>query len=174
MKKFYLASAILCLASFSFGQNYGLLFNGQDTRLEVDHKPAFNVTDTYTIEAWIYANAWKDQAWMGSIVNKDTQGPDRGYAFRAGDNGRLSFVMAVDNTWNEVQTTALMNTEQWHHIAVVINNGLMTLYVDGEASATNSYSGTISPNDLVMNIGPLQASAVGTSMELSTRSECGM
>ncbi|MEM9819602.1 MAG: LamG-like jellyroll fold domain-containing protein [Bacteroidota bacterium] len=153
MKKIQLLSLFLVSTFLLDAQNFGLSLDGAATGLEVSHKPALNVTDTYTIEAWIYANAWKSQAWMGSIVNKDTQGPDRGYAFRAGDNGRLSFVMAVDNAWEEVATSSIMNVEQWHHVAIVINNGIMTLYIDGQASANKTYTGTISTNDLNLNIG---------------------
>ncbi len=142
--------SILCSVS---AQNNGLLFNGTDENLVVQHKPQFDAQDNFTIEAWIYANEWKSQSWAGSIVNKDGQGPDNGYAFRAGANGQLSFVMSVDGTWNEVLSGNVMNIEQWHHVAVTIGSGLMTLYVDGSAAGSEAYSGTITTGTLDVYIG---------------------
>ncbi len=153
MKKISLVLHLLLMTSISFAQNFGLDFNGSNTRVVVPDKPALNVVDGYTIEAWIYANQWKSQSWAGSIVNKDGPGPDRGFAFRAGDNGALSFVIAADNVWYDVVSQSVMNTEQWHHVAVTILNKVMTLYIDGEAVATSSYEDTISPSDLDLNIG---------------------
>ena len=124
-------------------QNSGLLFNGVDEHVIVPNKPEYDAQGNFTIEAWIYANAWKAQSWAGSIVNKDGGNPDSGYAFRAGNNGQLSFVMAVNNTWNEVQSNSVMNLDQWHHVAITIGNNLMTLYIDGSAAGSETYSGTI-------------------------------
>ena len=154
MKKIHLP-ILFCLLFVSFlsSQNTALHLNGTDENLVVDHKPAFNLSDGFTIEAWIYAENWQPNIWQGSIVCKDSPGPDNGYAFRCGDNGKLSFVMAADNTWNEVFTTSIMNTEQWHHVAVVVNGTNMTLYIDGSASANASYSGNISNNTEDLHIG---------------------
>ncbi len=153
MKKLSLLLYLLLCVSFCFAQNYGLDFNGSNTRVVVPDKPALNVVDGYTIEAWIYANQWKSQSWAGSIINKDGPSPDRGFALRAGDNGALSFVMSADNVWQEVVSQSIMNTEQWHHIAVTISNFVMTLYIDGEPVASASYEGEISISDLDLNIG---------------------
>jgi len=129
------------------GQNTAIQLDGNSENLVINHKPIFDVKDTgHTIEAWIFANTWTSEIWRGSLVTNDDQGPDRGYAFRCGNNGSLSFVMSVDNTWNDIETTSLMNTKQWHHVAVTIGNGTMVLYVDGLAINSGSYNGNIITN----------------------------
>ncbi len=130
------------------GQNTALTFDGATENLVVDHKPTFDVKDSgFTIEAWIFANSWTTEIWRGSIFANDNQGPDRGYAFRCGNDGSLSFVMAVDNAWNDVETTPIMNARQWHHVAVTVGNGTMALYIDGQAISSAPYDGsTISTN----------------------------
>lgn len=143
-----------CTLSIFGIQAQSLSFDGQNEYLSVPHNDAYNIGNGFTIEAWIFAETWRDQIWQGSIVAKDNQDPDRGFAFRCGANGSLSFVMAVDNTWNEVFTGSIMNANQWHHVAVVVDAGTMTLYIDGQSVATNSFTGTPSHGtDLAMSIG---------------------
>ncbi len=153
MKRLLPILSLIFLTQFAIAQNNGLLFDGQDDALELCHSADFNIGAGFTIEAWIYANAWKPEAWQGSIVNKDQQGPDSGFAFRAGKNGTLSFVMAANNAWNEVQSDQIMNTNQWYHVAVVVEDATMTLYVSGAPVASAAYSGSPSSNTIALNIG---------------------
>ena len=144
----------LSLSQLGVSQNSALSFNGVDEYLSVSHNDGYNIGDGFTLEAWILAETWADQIWQGSIINKDNQGPDRGFAFRCGANGSLSLVMAVDNVWNEAFSGPVMNTNQWHHVAAVVDQGTITLYVDGQQVAQNTFSGTPSASsDMNINIG---------------------
>lgn len=137
-----------------FAQNSALSFDGQEEYLSLSHNDSYNIETGLTMEAWIFAEEWAPFQWMGSIINKDNQSPDRGFAFRCGNNGTLSFVMAVDNSWEEAFTSQIMNTNQWHHVAVVIDNGTIRLYVDGQESANHSFTGNPSHSpDMPINIG---------------------
>ncbi len=147
--------SILCFL-FSLGlcaQNNGLIFNGDNENLVVPHKPEFNLQNNFTVEAWILASEWKPELWRGSIINKDGPNPDSGWALRCGDNGVLSFVGNVDGTWLEVFTTPIMNANQWHHVAAVIENGNVSLYLDGQPVISKTYSGTLIGNELDLHIG---------------------
>ncbi len=135
------------------GQNNGLRFDGTEESVTISNKAAINISDTYTIEAWIFADNWSSQSWQGSIFANDLGTPLTGFAFRCGDNGKLSFVMSVDNRWNEIISPSLMNTKQWHHTAAVVDNGTMSLYIDGLQVASGSYSGTVTPSDGNFTIG---------------------
>lgn len=138
---------ILGLFTALFSQNTAISLDGNAEYLVVDHKEAFDIEDSgHTIEAWIFANTWTSEIWRGSIVANDAQGPDRGFAFRCGNNGSLSFVMAVDNSWKDVDSAPIMNEKQWHHVAVTVGSGTMTLYIDGLAVNSSTYSGNISTN----------------------------
>lgn len=135
-------------------QNSALSFDGQSEFLTVAHDNAYNIGDGFTVEAWIFAEEWKDAIWQGSIVAKDNQGPDRGFSFRCGSNGALSFVMSIDNTWEEAFSGEIMNANQWHHVAAVVDDSSIKLYVDGQQVAEHAISGNNSHStDLDINIG---------------------
>ncbi len=145
MKKLIFLFSLL-LATYSAKlQNTSITLDGQSEFLSVAHKDNQNIVDQFTVEAWIFANAWTTEIWRGSIVAKDNQGPDRGFAFRCGDNGKLSFVIAMDNSWNETFSTSLMNVGQWHHVAGTYDNGQVKIFIDGQEVASNTFSGTPSP-----------------------------
>ncbi len=142
----------LC-CNFAFGQNSALSFDGVEEYLTIPHNDDYDVGDEFTVEAWIFAETWTDQSWQGTILGKDNQGPDRGYAFRCGADGALSFVMSVDNNWEEAVTTSIMNTNQWHHVAAVVDNGTITLYIDGQPMADHSFTGdAVAGDDLDLHI----------------------
>lgn len=142
------------LAGSLFAQNNGLYFDGNEEFLSIEHDDVLNIGEGFTIEAWIFAETWQDAIWQGSIAAKDGQSSDRGYAFRCGDNGSLSFVIQVDNVWEEAQSPQIMNANQWHHVAGVFDAGTITLYIDGQVSGTHTVGGsaTHSP-DLPLYIG---------------------
>jgi len=143
MKKLSTILSILLFSSILLhAQNYSFLLDGNGEYIQLPANSELNIgADGFTIEAWIYANEWKSQQWQGSLVNTDAPGPDRGYAFRCGAGGKLSFVMSVDGAWTEVVTPAVMNENQWHHVAAVKNTEALILYIDGLESARLPFSG---------------------------------
>lgn len=152
MKKIIYTLVFCCFASLITAQNFGLRFNGSDSKVELCNSEDFNVGEDFTIEAWINAVNWRAEAWRGSIVTKDGQGPDSGFAFRAGKNGTLSFVLGV-GAWPEVQTNPFMNANQWYHVAAVKKGNTLMLYINGNLSATGNATGEPVNNMLPVTIG---------------------
>ncbi|MFK8102347.1 MAG: LamG-like jellyroll fold domain-containing protein [Saprospiraceae bacterium] len=144
---------LLASTNFMFAQNNGIQFDGSDDELVLCNSADFNIGATFTIEAWIFTPQWKAESWQGSIVTKDMQGPDSGFAFRAGKNGTLSFVMSADGIWNEVLTDQIMNTNQWYHVAAVVKDGTMALFINGESVTTGILTGTPINNGQSVHIG---------------------
>jgi hypothetical protein len=154
MKKFYiLLLSFVLITSYGFGQNFGLLFNGFDESVTINNYSDLTLSNNYTIEAWIMASEWKAQSWQGSIVTNDSAGANGGFAFRCGNDGRLSIAVAANNAWNEAVSGPVMQANKWHHVAAVINQGSITLYVDGVVVATASFQGDPAANTDPMTIG---------------------
>lgn len=118
-------------------QNNSLLFDGLDDKVEVQSTQSpFNLSD-FTIEAWINANSWKAQQWQGTILSKD-EGNQSGYVLRCGNNGRLSFTIGTGSGWPEVVSNPIMQLNTWHHVAAVLDNGTIKIYIDGNLEASSS------------------------------------
>jgi len=143
----------IALVSIASAQNFSINFTGGDDRLTAPQNASFEIGTAFTIEAWIQATQWRAEAWQGTIVGIDGQNPDIGYAFRCGKNGTLSFVMAVNNVWTEAQSDAIMNANQWNHVAATVDGTNINLYINGNLVATTPYSGTIGQRMLPLTIG---------------------
>lgn len=154
MRLFTLLLILMLTTHIAWAQNYALSLDGENEFLTVPHTDAYNIGTGFTVEAWIFAEEWRDALWQGSIIAKDNQDPDRGFSFRCGSNGTLSFVMSIDNTWEEAFTSEIMNANQWHHVAAVVDGTSIKLYVDGQESASHAISGNNSHSaDMDINIG---------------------
>jgi len=155
MKSIYILFLSIIFSVALLAQNTALRFDGISESVTIPNKPALSIGDQYTVEAWIFAEEWKSQSWQGSLFSNDAHGTgeERGFAFRCGDNGKLSFVMGASSDWNEVVSPSIMNTKQWHHVAAVIDNGSMSLFVDGLEVANGTYPGAATACELAFTIG---------------------
>ncbi|MFK8165372.1 MAG: LamG-like jellyroll fold domain-containing protein [Lewinella sp.] len=153
MKQLLLFFLVCCISTSLQAQTTGVQFNGTTGGISFCHDDALNITEGFTIEAWIFSPEWKSEFWQGSIVNKDQQGPDVGYALRAGKNGILNLVMSVDDVWFETSTDPIMNTNQWYHVAAVVDDGAVRLYINGNQQAMRTFSGTPSNGSSNLTVG---------------------
>jgi len=153
MKKIIFTLFTMCFLLHLQAQNFGLEFDGMDDELVLCNSDDFNIGDGFTIEAWIYASQWRAEAWQGTIVSKDLPGPDSGYAFRAGKNGTLSFVVSAAGSWQEIQSDPFMNSNQWYHVAAVKNDDKIQIYVNGGLVGTNTITAEPSSNNTAIKIG---------------------
>ncbi|MGB0178332.1 MAG: LamG domain-containing protein, partial [Owenweeksia sp.] len=124
----FFLSIVFC-SSLAYSQNNALQFDGVDDKVVVNNNSGFNSTSSLTVEAWIYANNWKAQQWQGTVVGHDGSNSS-GYALRCGANGKLSFVVG-NGGWAEVSSGPVMVAQTWNHVAGVINNGKIFIYING-------------------------------------------
>lgn len=154
MKKIVQTLLLAILTVSGFAQNFGVQFDGTSGGyISLCPSEDFDLTEGFTLEAWIFAQEWKAESWQGSIITRDQSGPDNGYAFRAGKNGTLSMVIRVDGNWFEVQSDPIMNTNQWYHVATVVNGNTLSLYINGGLVTSATFSGTFDNNDQAVIIG---------------------
>lgn len=139
-KKLPIIGAIILLGISMKAQNHALVFDGVDDKVVVNNNAGFNSTTSLTVEAWIYANSWKAQQWQGTIVGHDGTN-NSGYALRCGANGKLSFVVG-DGGWSEVASGPVMQAQTWNHVAGVINNGKIYIYINGAVADSASLANT--------------------------------
>lgn len=109
-------------------QQFALDFN--DAWVTVPDHPDLDFAATWTIEAWIKP----DNVSSGSfqhIVSKWDGSPDASYTLEIGTSSHLrSGVNSVGAT-QVVESSVALVSNVWQHVAVVFNNGTLSLYING-------------------------------------------
>ena len=147
--------------TFVLGRLFFTQLNGTSQYLR--SKENYSNATQLTVEAWVNLNSYsagtpaivassagevspEEGAWM--LYLKDGKYP----AFHAreiegrGPNGYLGEVVAVDSLRTTSAATPISNAHglNWTHIAATVNNGVVTLYVNGEIA--DQYTNTQSVN----------------------------
>jgi hypothetical protein len=127
-------------------------FSPPHSRITVPDKPEFALTDSLSIEAWIYPVGEGGDAgvilWRG-----DCRGGYDPYFFQLNRNNTLSFYIEDGSpTAASVTAPALPAYNQWYHVAATLdgNTGDMSIYVNGVLAART--------NTTMRPFGPLIAS----------------
>ena len=116
--------------------------DGDGDYLNCGNDASFNITDAVTLSIWLkgtFNNTWD------SIIEK-------GYNWivsrGAGDNA-VFFCLGLNN----VQGTANINDNKWHHVAALYDGSKMLLYVDGELEGSQVASGSLNVSTANVYIG---------------------
>ncbi|MDA0973462.1 MAG: peptide-N-glycosidase F-related protein [Bacteroidetes bacterium] len=149
MKLTLLTASFMMLFSFARSQNNSLLFDGLNDKVSVASDPVFNLTNGFTLEAWIYADVWKPNVWQGTIIAKDLD-PQTGFVLRTGANGTLSFTVGTGSTWNEVTSGPVMSSDTWYHVAAVLDGGQSKIYINGSLVGSSSCPAAASSNTNIL------------------------
>ena len=103
---------------------------------------------TFTMEAWIRTTV-TDNTRMDIVSLGKTGVNDRG-AFLFVENGKLAF-----DTFGSVDviSTAAVNDQAWHHVAVTRSGTTIKFYIDGDLAATNNQTVTLTVTQGASTIG---------------------
>ena len=113
-------------------------FDGSKNQMRCADTTELDPPSTWTLEAWI----WKHETCGAdgnarAIVSKwdnTASNADKGWYLRIQDStdNRLSFLWTEDGETNkELLGKVTIANKKWYHVAVVANNGYLTMYVDG-------------------------------------------
>ena len=112
---------------------------------------------SYTIEYWIYANAFTQGGNVGGdpviVGNMSATGTGNYWSFGPISNGTVKFYY-YSGSIQAFATTSTLSTGQWYHLAFVNNAGALAIYINGVSSATSTISGTpVTGSDIPFTIG---------------------
>ncbi len=146
----------IILFGYSAKAQNAINFDGVDDMIDCGNISAVNFSSSnFTLEAWIYAEAWANNIWEGNIINKEQNGAgsDKGYMLRVGAGGKLNANFG-NGSWKEVSSSnAVLSLNTWHHIAGRFNGSYLTIYVDGNPIDSASYSGSVGASNVNLVIG---------------------
>ncbi|MDJ0502336.1 MAG: Calx-beta domain-containing protein, partial [Nostocales cyanobacterium LE14-WE4] len=128
----------------------GLSFDGVNDYVNVGAKSSLKVSTAITIEAWINptgTGTGSNPSWGGIIVNKEGE-----YEVARFSDGTIQWAFANSNPgWVWINTGYVAPLNQWTHIAVTYDLGLIKTYANGVLVHIYNGSGTIGDYHLDRN-----------------------
>ena len=103
-----------------------------NSRMSIDEGRWFS-GDSYTVECWVKPHSLTATAQVFDFGNADSANR---VSLQILTNGLVCYGVYLDATHSLVVTssTALAHREGWNHLALVVSNGLATLYLDGKTN----------------------------------------
>lgn len=119
------------------------LQNANSQNIGISASDDFNFgTGDLTIECWVYPTS--TSAADGSLFVTHNGSTYFAFNFDPGTRFNIYF-NSGSGTYFNTSESSIENTK-WNHVALVRNSGVFTLYVNGKATDTHSYSGQIGYN----------------------------
>ncbi|MFY0608693.1 MAG: LamG domain-containing protein, partial [Cyclobacteriaceae bacterium] len=119
-------------------QNFALDFDGSDDVLSITDDPALQPAGNFTLEAWIYpTNSTKQLQRIISKFDGSSAGNDSGsiYWDVFDGSGALGLRAGIANSGDVFTTTpttgAILTLNTWQHVALVFDQGVFTIYLNG-------------------------------------------
>jgi hypothetical protein len=122
--------------------NWSNYFDGTSSYLTGGAGSGSLGSGNFTVEAFVYATS-TPQTYNTIFSNYTAFGTTVTLLYFSSDS-KVNFV--ANNT--TITSTAPLQLNTWNHVAAVRNSGTITLYVNGVAQATLSYSGSSSGNGI--------------------------
>lgn len=133
-----------------------LQFNGSSNYVSFTSDNNLQITDSITVEAWIYPTTWASNPYQGTIFCKHSwtaAGGEQGYVLRAGGTGQLSFNIAGKDSlgtllsWQDLLSPVnALTLNTWTHVAGTFDGDSMRLFVNGVRIASKVMHGKIVPS----------------------------
>jgi hypothetical protein len=158
-RSFHLFEAIcvilsMILVSEVYSQNNTLAgFSSSTTYAEIPDGPAYDITGSITLEAWIFPTTWRAMH-QGQVISKIEESSNSGYFLGVGDGGNIKFVFIDGSNFKVISTSSNpLTLNSWQHIASIYDGSKMYIYVNGQLITDGNYSGSIAPNNRPVGIG---------------------
>lgn len=122
------APGLVGSSSFNFLRSHSI--DHQLQRLSIADSPDFELTETMTLETWVYPLEYSGIV----LIRGDDRGGYDAWQVDLMTKGRISYVFnSADNQAAAVSAPIQLN--QWQHVAVVFDRGSMKLYVNAILAA---------------------------------------
>ena len=125
------------------GQKYALRFDGNSIAL-APKSTVLNLTGSFTIELWVYVDSYSPYAVIIGKPN-DPRGTDpyMSYVIEVGSTDNFEFVQStgITGSYRGATATTKIALHKWTHLAAVLSNNQMKLYINGLLAGTGISQG---------------------------------
>ena len=128
------------------GQDHSINFDGNDDYIRILDHANLDLTENYTLEAWIFPESF---SWLAGIISKYHTNAANGYMLRLTHQSPYTG-LGFDEV---VTSTGVLNSNQWYHIAAVNNGGDRSLYINGSEYTLSGTPLNVSANNNNLKIG---------------------
>ncbi|MGY8783334.1 MAG: LamG-like jellyroll fold domain-containing protein [Fidelibacterota bacterium] len=142
----FLITFFTLIPSILKGQDKAINFDGSNDYILIPDNNQLDLINNYTLEAWIFPETFN---WLGGILSKYQSSGANGYTLRLTDQSPYSGLGFDEKTTN----TGVLNSNQWHHIAAVNNQGVRSIYIDGAEFNLSGSALNVSSNNNPIRIG---------------------
>jgi hypothetical protein len=142
MKNKTVLTYFFLLFTTPFFAQQALDFDGADDFIQTDYNGIFADGDR-TFGAWVYVNADAPD-YNTAILDYGLNAPGSRNTFIIHGNGSLKYNSGGD-TGKILSDPGTIPLEKWTHVAFTLNNGIGTLFVDGEIVVTKALPGVNTP-----------------------------
>lgn len=132
---------------------YGVFDGSNDYLQRADHA-SLDITHRLTLTAWIHPNAYASNGNLKTILSKDTN-----YEVHLNSSGQVNWWWQSGGVTRQITTAVSVPLNQWSHVAVTYESGVQRIYIDGVARASAAFTGSLTTNNLPLQIGQDQAYA---------------
>ncbi|MDH5414541.1 MAG: LamG domain-containing protein [Flavobacteriaceae bacterium] len=131
-----------------------LSFDGDSDFVVIEDSPSLNMTNGFTISAWVYLRSYTEWA---SIVTKGTD--DNNYTIHqtgeqgGSEEGRLRFTANSPDLPIYFESNTVIPLYEWHHITLSYDGAALTFYLDGVEDGSGTMTGPLKTNNEPLIIG---------------------
>lgn len=137
-----------------------LSFDGSDDYVEVPDDNSLDMTNGFTVAAWIFLDSYTEWA---SLVTKGgindgsgDLGPNNFTIHQSGPSaasGQLGHLRFSSDLGLAGDSHSIITLREWHHIAVTFDGATLRFYLDGRPDGEIPFAGPLNPNDASLHIG---------------------
>ena len=148
-----LLSLLLLFSAGIFAQSPGsghcIGFNGSSQYGTASHPASYNVDTALTVEAWINPYSFGNNVILGTF-GFNLFGAPQGYLLKVVTGGALAF----ESPMGTVTTPQnVLYSNDWFHIALVVNSNSLKFYVNGMLVHTAAHPGNIAGGTFPLHFG---------------------